>query len=32
MSHRDELIRHSAGFLDEIKEMTPSIEAERWLN
>jgi hypothetical protein len=32
MNKRDELIRRCIPFLDEIKDMTPGVEVERWLN
>lgn len=32
MSHRDELIATSIGFLRDVKDMTPGAAMERWLN
>ena len=32
MNHRDELIQKSIPFLQEVKDMTPGAEMEKWLN
>ena len=32
MGHREELIARSIPFLSEVKDMTPGVEMERWLN
>ena len=32
MGHREELIQRSIPFLQEVKDMTPSAEMEKWLN
>ena len=32
MKHREELVQRSIAFLQEVKDMTPSADMERWLN
>ena len=32
MGHREELIQRSISFLQEVKDMTPSAQMEKWLN
>jgi hypothetical protein len=32
MDHREELIQRAIPFLQEVKDMTPSVEMEKWLN
>ena len=32
MGHREELIQRSIPFLQEVKDMTPSAQMEKWLN
>src|SRR5277367_4651509 len=32
MGHREELIQRSIPFLEEVKDMTPGVQMEKWLN